>query len=449
MRLTFASRIALIIVSGFMALSVGTAIFQYLLRAEALKDMPGLPFVEQIVSMVQLLEKAPPTDRRILLRALNTSKTQVLIKEHKPEPGKYRRIYRLERHLTRFLNNIGGRPVVAYANSDSNRPFSRNAQFFLPTEFSVQISLQTGDYLILNIKDTLNMRLFGIPPGFWAGIFGFLAATFVVIAVTREIGPLKRLAQSVQNFSHNASPVMIEEKGAQEVKSVISAFNQMQRRIDLLMRGRVFMLSAISHDMRTYLTRFRLRVEKVDDPVKQSLISDIEDMSKLIDESLELARTANGHLAPGNINFTELLHSECRKAVVNEMKVEFIGDRNAPAWVYADELSLRRILANLIDNAIKYGDRAQVQLVVKEGYALAQIDDFGPGVPLAERENIFEPFQRLETSRNRATGGAGLGLAIAQELAIRNEGKLSVTDSPTGGARFIAEFPVSITGLGN
>lgn len=441
MKFSFAVRLSLIIIFGLAALTLSLAVLNYVQRGQAIKDVPRLPLPEQVTAMVDLFESAPLDKRAILLKAFNTSNTQVSVTETEPNSLDRPRLIAVERPLTRFLQQLGGREVRAYADQTKGIGLQANEPFFLPSEFTVVIKLVSQDYLVLNIRDTINTRVFGVPPGFWAGIGGFVIAMVMMIAVLREIGPLQKLAKAVTRFSKTAEPEMVAEKGARDVQQVIRAFNQMQQKIDRLLRGRVFMLSAISHDIRTYLTRFRLRSEKINDPeLKNAMVSNIEDMSNLIDEALELARATTGKMLKEKLDLLDILRSECEKASLSDGDVVLFNKVAEPLIIYADELSVRRVFSNILDNALKYGKRAEVHLMKQGEKAVVWVEDYGTGIPAAYRNTVFEPFQRIETSRNRETGGAGLGLAIAYELASQNEARLSISEGPHGGARLVVEF---------
>jgi two-component system, OmpR family, osmolarity sensor histidine kinase EnvZ len=297
--------------------------------------------------------------------------------------------------------------------------------------------------------DDLTVRVLGLPPGFWAGIIGFLVAALALYAIVRETIPLSRLARSVDRFAEAIEPAPVPLRGAREVRALIGAFNRMQSRIAELVRNRTFMLAAISHDLRTYLTRLRLRVELMPDPdMRERATRDVEEMGVLLDDALTFARTSFAGNRSEQVDLSEIVCRECceRAAAGQTVKCDVSA---TPIHVWGDPAALARIVGNLIDNAVKYGGEAAVTLSRAETQAGAQVgieavmlvDDRGPGVPSAERKRIFEPFLRLEASRNRDRGGAGLGLAIARHLVLSLGGTITVEDRPGGGARFRVMLP--------
>jgi len=303
--------------------------------------------------------------------------------------------------------------------------------------------LAGGGVLVVETADELTVRVLGLPPGYWAGIVGFAAAALALYAVVRETRPLARLARSVDRFAEAMEPVSVPVRGAREVRALIGTFNRMQSRIAELVRNRTFMLAAISHDLRTYLTRLRLRVEMMPDAdMRERATRDVEEMNKLLDDALTFARTSFAGNRSERVNLTDVVGRECRERALAGSKVG--GDLPAePLYVWGERAALARIIGNLIDNAVKYGGEAAVSVSCRGTDAVILVDDRGPGIPPAERERIFEPFLRLDPSRNRDRGGAGLGLAIARHLVQSLGGTIAAEDRPGGGARLRVSLPLA------
>ena len=235
----------------------------------------------------------------------------------------------------------------------------------------------------------------------------------------------------------------LPERGAREVRALIAAFNRMQSRIAELVRGRAFMLAAMSHDLRTYLTRLRLRVEMVPDAdLRERAARDVEDMNALLEDALVFARTSFGSIRPEAVDLVGIVRHECaeRAAIGGAVRAELPPER---VIVAGERAALARVVGNLIDNALKYGGEAEVSVSAGTGAVEIMVDDRGPGVPAAERQRIFEPFLRLDPSRNRERGGAGLGLAISRHLVQCHGGAIGVEDRPGGGARFRVSLPLA------
>ena len=233
------------------------------------------------------------------------------------------------------------------------------------------------------------------------------------------------------------------ERGAREVRALIGAFNRMQSRIAELVRGRTFMLAAISHDLRTYLTRLRLRVEMMPDgDMRERAARDVEDMNALLEDALVFARTSSNGQAREAVDIVATVRHECaeRTAAGGTVRAALPAER---LIVSGDRAALARVVGNLIDNALKYGREADVSVTAVGHSIEVMVDDRGPGIPASERERIFEPFLRLDPSRSRERGGAGLGLALARQLVAGHGGSIAVEDRPGGGARFRVRLPAA------
>jgi signal transduction histidine kinase len=209
-------------------------------------------------------------------------------------------------------------------------------------------------------------------------------------------------------------------------------------------RGRTFMLAAISHDLRTYLTRLRLRVEMVSDAdIRDRATRDVEDMNALLDDALAFARTSFAGTAREAVDVVGIVRHECaeRAGTGGAVRAQLPAGR---VIVAGERAALARVVGNLIDNALKYGRQADVAVVTGASAVEITVDDRGPGIPAGERQRIFEPFLRLDPSRNRERGGAGLGLAIARHLIQGHGGAIAVEDRPGGGARFRVSLPLAV-----
>src|SRR3954453_300608 len=213
----------------------------------------------------------------------------------------------------------------------------------------------------------------------------FAVAALALYAVVRETTPLARLARSVERFGEAIEPVPLPERGAREGRGLIGAFNRMQSRIAELVRGRAFMLAAISHDLRTYLTRLRLRVEMVPDAdLRDRAARDVEDMNALLEDALVFARTSFGSIRPEAVDLVGIVRHECaeRAAIGGAVHAELPPER---VIVAGERAALARVVGNLIDNALKYGREAEVSVIAGTGAVEIVVDDRGPGAPARAR----------------------------------------------------------------
>ena len=203
------------------------------------------------------------------------------------------------------------------------------------------------------------------------------------------------------------------------------------------------MLAAITHDLQTPMTRLRLRLEKVNDAsLRERLIEDLADMQAMVREGLDLMSSLDAPMPLGPLDLHSLLDSLCSDAADAGQEVTLEDGAGEAVLIQGDAATLRRCLGNLLDNALKYGTRARAAIGSEDGWAKVRIRDEGPGIPENQRERVFEPFARLETSRSRDTGGTGLGLTIAREIARRHGGRVSLSNRPEGGLEVLLEIPL-------
>jgi two-component system, OmpR family, osmolarity sensor histidine kinase EnvZ len=440
-RLGLVWRVALIVIAAMVAIQMIAAAGYYIHRERATEAGFRLPLPDQIAAIVQLVERAPADQRTLALRIANGAGLRVTIeRQAPPEPERLQRAEWIESAVARYLGESGGHPIRAYYIG-SQRRLPLGSFSWRPVR--IVYPLADGQVVVAETVDELTVRVLGLPPGFWAGILGFIVAALALYAVVREATPLARLARSVERFGEAMEPVPVPERGAREVRALIVAFNRMQSRISELVRGRTFMLAAISHDLRTYLTRLRLRVEMVPEPeVRERATRDVEDMNALLEDALAFARTSFNGANREAVDVVGVVELECaeRAATGGAVRAALPAER---LTVAGERAALARVIGNLIDNALKYGREADVSVVAGASAVEIMVDDRGPGVPTDDRERIFEPFLRLDASRNRERGGAGLGLAIARQLIQHHGGAIAVEDRPGGGARFRVWLPLA------
>jgi len=276
--------------------------------------------------------------------------------------------------------------------------------------------------------------------------------------------PMRRLVRAAHALSssigrNEALPALDERGGTLEVRETAQVFNDMARQLDAQFKGRGLLVAAISHDLRTPLTRIRVRLESLaheparppeglipecaarrysNEPAAQRCIADVREMNELIDSVLEVFR-GDGVAEPARSTDVFALVQALADDLVEQGHAVTAGGTAATAQVQLS--ALRRALANLLSNAVRYGERADVKVFREAGGVKVVIDDEGPGIPPAQLEAVFEPFYRVESSRNRRTGGTGLGLYIARDLVQRQRGSLTLTNRPEGGLRATVFLP--------
>jgi signal transduction histidine kinase len=224
----------------------------------------------------------------------------------------------------------------------------------------------------------------------------------------------------------------VPEVGPDDVRQLAVSFNAMQDRIRSMLEEKDHMLGAIGHDLRTPLTALRVRVETaMDGRDRDRMVATIDDMQKMLDDILSLARVGRDREPPQRVDLAALADAALADFEDTGAPVERTDMPRTIVNVHPR--AIRRALSNLVENAVKYGGNAHVSLRVEKGQAILAVADSGPGIPEDRIEDMLQPFTRMEESRSRDTGGTGLGLAIVRAIASAEAGRLRLSNRPEGG----------------
>jgi signal transduction histidine kinase len=326
------------------------------------------------------------------------------------------------------------------------RPFPRMGQ--MPRAWHsgqlMEVSLQMAD------KSWLN---FAMPaaavPSYWSSpyLLSLVLATAMVLvisawAVRRATAPLALFAQAAERLGTDVGAPALAEKGPREVRRAAAAFNEMQRRLGRFIRDRTQMLAAVSHDLRTPITRLRLRAEFVEDAEQRDkMLADLKQMESMIAATLAFARDDDAEEPRTPFDLGVLLQDLCDDAVEAGHAATYEG---ASHITYGGRpMALKRAFANLIDNAVKYGGMARVALATDDDGLTVVIDDDGRGISEDELEKVFAPFYRVDPSRSRESGGTGLGLAVVRSVVRGHGGEVVLANCAEGGLRATVTLPVA------
>ncbi len=262
-------------------------------------------------------------------------------------------------------------------------------------------------------------------------------------AIKRLSIPLAQLAQAHERFGHDLQAPPLPETGTESLQVVIRAFNQMQDRIRQLLQNRTQMLAAISHDLRTPLTRLQLRLEYLQgSPQYEKALSDIHDMESMIASILFFARDSARAEVKERFDLNALLATLCDDFADAGQAVHF-NEAAERVIFYGNMLAIKRALTNLIDNALAYGQQAEVFLLPQASELRIKINDQGPGIHSSEMENVFTPFYRLDAARSPQLSGAGLGLAVSRDIIRAHGGDISLHNCQPRGLSVIIDLPIS------
>jgi len=329
---------------------------------------------------------------------------------------------------------VAVQPAVAPAASVISVPspfFGPTAQ--RPTE-SYDVAVRLPDSSTLLYRVTRESPGTPLPPSLMLNVILLVAVLVIALyVVARSITlPLSRLALAADNLGRSILQPKLAEEGARELRDAARAFNTMQDRLHRYLDSRTRVLAAMSHDLKTPLTRLRLQVEtQIEDPALQGRFGkELDEMESMVRGALALFRGLNDEEALEPVDVDLLL--ETVRGEFAEMGKDVTLEGHALGPLSGKPQALKRCITNLVDNAVKFGGRTR--MLVRDGAQLEiSVCDDGPGIPADQLEKVFEPFYRLESSRNRDTGGSGLGLSIARDVAQAHGGSLLLRNRPEGG----------------
>jgi len=411
-------RVTLIIVVGLAVAQLLTFAAIRYERNMALRELMMIGIERDIASSVAILDRLPAAERASWLD-------------------------RLERRNYRFV--LGGSAEGTEPGSPASRQFAAaiveamrpfeivkvGEVAWPPEELQIQVRLGDGSTVVVHA------RRVGMPVSGW--VMWLLVVQLLVLAICAWYAvrlvtrPLAQLSAAADELGPDLKGQALAEDGPSEVAHAARAFNAMQQRIAGYMAERVEILAAISHDLQTPITRMRLRTDLMDNEHdREKFRQDLDAMNSLVREGVTYARTLHGATEPPlRIDADALLESMVADYEDVGQQVRLEGKAGAP--IVSRPNALRRILMNLIDNALKFGTDVRVQVHAEGGKLVVAVLDNGPGIPPDELEAVLKPFYRVESSRNRSTGGTGLGLAIAHQLAMAMGAELTLNNRAEGG----------------
>ncbi len=274
----------------------------------------------------------------------------------------------------------------------------------------------------------------------WFVLSVAVLAPIAYLFARRLAAPIGGFAAAAQRLGRDPGAPPLRLQGPPEVQQAASAFNDMQDRLRRYVDDRTALVGAVAHDLRTPLTRLRFRVEGAPMGLREKMIADVDQMDAMISSALAFVRDATQPCERTKLELSSLVESVAVEMA--ETGLDVSADSPAPVVIDGDPVALRRLVTNLLENAVKFGACARARVYHEDGAAVIEVDDDGPGIREADRDRVFEPFQRGEPSRSRETGGAGLGLAVVRSVARAHGGDAAVANREGGGLRACARLPL-------
>jgi signal transduction histidine kinase len=458
-------RLVLVLLGGLVVAQLLSFAIHMHERGEALSQASGMQAAQRIGDIVKLLEPLGPAERRRIVQVfsappLTISLDQAPLGAQEVDAGDSARAALFGAMLRRFLGE--GRAAAVAVREGQPSPLAMRAKpgfmgpaahvpwmmpgaamhFGAEPGFSFVAQVRLADGALVTFDSRQSAETSGWPYRLLLSLAVLLAAVIAVslIAVRWTTRPLKALADAADKLGGNLDRPPMQEKGPLEVARAAHAFNAMQARLARTIRERSATLAAMSHDLKTPLTRLRLRAELLEDgELKRKVSQDVEEMQSMVQATLDFMRGVETAERVQPVDVSALLESLQADAAELGGQVALEGGTARP--FVGRPQALKRCLGNLIDNALKYGKSATIVVEDAPARLVIRVRDQGPGIPEAELERVFEPFYRIEGSRSRDTGGTGLGLSIARNVAQLHGGTLIVRNVKNGGLEAVLTLP--------
>ncbi len=482
-------RLVLVLTCGLLVAQAAGAIILLYDRGTALYEASGLYTAQRVASTVRVLDTLDTAQRALFLRAVNTPNLGVRLSERPKtleENSGNRRASRLKKVLSRLIGD--DRPVyvrVTQREVGAHRPPPPQPGEVMPgtgrfpgpgsgpgpgrwgeswrnswdqqtagdpwtggpqrrwrelwragageVRFSVATPLTDGTWAIFVHEPP--EEAFLVPGKLFIVLAVLLVSVMLIslLAVRWATRPLRLLGDAADELGRDIDRPPLSESGPLEVARAARAFNTMQTRIARYVKDREEMLAAISHDLKTPITRLRLRAEMIEDTTfREKMVADLDEMESMVNTSLEFMRDAARTEPVRQVDIQALVESVAADLEETGGQVTVLETSTAVTFP-ARPQSLKRCVVNLVENAVKYGGSASISVVEGERELCITVLDEGPGIDEELLLHVFEPFYRLEPSRSRETGGVGLGLSIARSIARAHGGELELKNRPEGG----------------
>ncbi len=431
----------LVVLLGIAAMHVASLwTYQRALMAEA-EFANEVRLTDRLLAIKRSVMRVPPEQREAVAHDMSGgaieahwSRTELAV----AGGGGASQWHGLRDQLLKLAPELGADGLVIGASDESARdPHLAVISMRLPDQTWVNVSLLSWAPRPTGVHGTLLST-------------SLMAAGALVIAlllVRSQTRPLSIFVKAAERIAHVRGVAPVSESGPKEVRALATAFNDMQARITRLIDDRTHALAAVSHDLKTPITRLRFRSEELEDPVlRASVAADLDEMERMIDQTLSYLKEERGDEEVKPVDLVAILETVTDEVADAGGEAQLAGV--AAAVVCGRRLALKRAFGNLVGNAVKYGKRAETAVEDLGDHVRVTVADEGPGIPAADRERALQPFVRLEPSRNSETGGFGLGLSIADAVIRGHGGRMDLRNGEGRGLVVTVLLPKRQTGTG-
>ena len=422
-------RLALLMAGGLVLTQLIGATLHLTERQRTLGAVVSQEFAQRVAAVHRAIDSQPAGERAALAERLSTPRQHFSVVAAAPagrDAGAANSDF-----MARLTEALGPRTAIRPVVLPDLGTFV----------FDIHVELGSGGWL--RVEGRAPAEIFAWPAHLLRNLALMLTVVIVLIWMVARmtVRPLTRLAQAARGLGENLRQPPLPEDGPSEVREAAQAFNAMQDRIRHGIEERERFLAAVSHDLKTPVTRMRLRSELLTDAnLRERTLRDLDEMQQMLGGALDFLRGKAADEAQRPIDMLALLESLVDDQAELGRDIRLAAGADAVRFVGRPQ-ALRRAIGNLVDNALKYGRRATLALDDDGKLLRIVVEDEGPGIPEAELERVFEPFHRVDSSRNRETGGVGLGLAIVRQIALDHGGEVTLANRAGGGLRAELRLP--------
>lgn len=444
-----------LLVAALIVSQVVSTLVHYLDRQAAIQTISRVSLLGRMATIIRLLDETPRHLHTRMLRAASTRRLRIWtadssgIAVDRGRASDRHFISRLRFLLGDRVTDIRVATEIRAAPSDAGRRFRNwnGSSGWLSglgmnlVQQHVSVKLMNGRWLNLTSRRMTPRFGWAWPAFLSIGLMAIAIFLIVYLVVRRLTRPLRQMSDAADLMGRGEEFVTVPEAGPAEVWRTTKAFNRMSERLSRFVHDRTRMLAAISHDLRTPITTLRLRTELLEDTeTRTRMLETLDDMQQMAEATLAFVREEAEAQDTREVNLAALVSAICEDMREIGKDVQYVGPERL--LCQCRSVAIKRALRNLIENAVDYGEKADVTLHATDLEAVVEIDDVGPGISKEDLDEVFQPFVRLEKSRARETGGVGLGLAIARSIARSHGGDIILSNRAGEGLRALLTLPL-------